>query len=143
MAVRRLLSGSEAAAGDGDPRAPRKSNAVILANNYQLGEGQARRRYVGERWACTTGGGHRREVIFPVRGVHFMARGAILSPRRPCCCGPARRCSLADTIDGAQLRAEGQKKDKPRRGGVSYVNTTAEVKGGVRTTAAPRATPAR
>ncbi|MBY6367924.1 quinolinate synthase NadA, partial [Rhodococcoides corynebacterioides] len=62
-------------------------------------------------------------------GVHFMAETAkILSPSKTVLIPDARAgCSLADSIDAAQLRE--WKAEHPDAVVVSYVNTTAEVKG--------------
>ncbi len=103
-------------------------NAVILAHNYERPEVQDVADYVGDslglsREAAATGA----EVIV-FCGVHFMAEtAAILSPHKTVLLPDlAAGCSLASTIDAAQLRA--WKAEHPGAVVVSYVNTTAEVK---------------
>src|SRR5215468_428807 len=106
----------------------RTSNAVILAHNYQVPEVQDVADYVGDslglsRQAASTDAD---AIIFC--GVHFMAETAkILSPDKTVLIPDARAgCSLADSIDAAQLRE--WKAEYPGAVVVSYVNTTAEVK---------------
>ena len=103
-------------------------NAVILAHNYERPEVQDVADFVGDslglsREAAKTGA----EVIV-FCGVHFMAEtAAILSPTKTVLLPDlAAGCSLAETIDAAQLRA--WKAEHPGAVVVSYVNTSAEVK---------------
>jgi quinolinate synthase len=103
-------------------------HAVILAHNYERPEVQDVADFVGDslglsREAAKTGA----EVIV-FCGVHFMAEtAAILSPGKTVLLPDlAAGCSLAATIDAAQLRA--WKAEHPGAVVVAYVNTTAEVK---------------
>jgi quinolinate synthase len=103
-------------------------NAVILAHNYQVPEVQDVADVVGDslglsRAAAATDAGR---IVFC--GVHFMAETAvILNPGKKVLLPDLEAgCSLADTIDAAQLRA--WKAQHPGAVVVTYVNTTAEVK---------------
>ncbi|MFT4085683.1 MAG: quinolinate synthase NadA [Gordonia sp. (in: high G+C Gram-positive bacteria)] len=104
-------------------------NATILAHNYQLPAIQDIAHHVGDslalsRIAAETDSD---EIIFC--GVHFMAETAkILSPEKRVLIPDERAgCSLADSITADELRA--WKSEYPDALVVSYVNTTAEVKG--------------
>jgi quinolinate synthase len=103
-------------------------DAVLLAHNYQLPEIQDIAHYTGDSLALSriAAASDASTIIFC--GVHFMAETAkILSPDKRVLIPDARAgCSLADSIDGAQLRA--WKAEHPGAVVVSYVNTTAEVK---------------
>jgi quinolinate synthase len=103
-------------------------NAVILAHNYERPEVQDVADFVGDslglsREAASTGAD---VIVFC--GVHFMAEtAAILSPAKTVLLPDlAAGCSLASTIDAAQLRQ--WKAEHPGAVVVAYVNTTAEVK---------------
>jgi quinolinate synthase len=102
--------------------------AVILAHNYQVPWIQDVADFVGDslelsRRAAATDA---REIVFC--GVHFMAEtAALLCPdKRVLIPDLEAGCSLAATIDAAQLRA--WKAEHPGAIVVAYVNTTAEVK---------------
>jgi quinolinate synthase len=102
--------------------------AVILAHNYQVPEVQDVADYVGDslglsRQAAAADG---ERIVFC--GVHFMAETAsILCPEKTVLIpDPDAGCSLAASIDGAQLSA--WKEQYPHGVVVMYVNTTAEVK---------------
>jgi quinolinate synthase len=103
-------------------------NAVILAHNYEYGEIQDVADYVGDSLGMAQFAARSDAPILVVCGVHFMAEtSAILSPEKIVLI-PDRDagCSLAASIDAAQLRA--WKAEHPGAVVVSYVNTTAEVK---------------
>src|SRR5437667_2259970 len=109
-------------------RLARERDAVILAHNYQVPWIQDAADFVGDslelsRQAARTGAA---EIVFC--GVHFMAEtAAILSPgKRVLIPDLGAGCSLAATIDAAQLRA--WKAEHPGAVVVAYVNTSAEVK---------------
>ena len=106
----------------------RAREAVILAHNYQLPEVQDVADFVGDslglsRQAARAEGG---AIVFC--GVHFMAETAkILSPDKTVLIPDlGAGCSLADSIDAAQLRA--WKAQHPGAVVVSCVNTSAAVK---------------
>ncbi len=106
----------------------RARDAVILAHNYQLPEIQDVADFVGDslglsREAAKAGGS---AIVFC--GVHFMAETAkILSPEKTVLIPDLKAgCSLADSIDAAELRA--WKAAHPGAVVVSYVNTSAAVK---------------
>jgi quinolinate synthase len=103
-------------------------DAVILAHNYQSPEVQDLAHHVGDSLALSriAAGSSASTIVFA--GVHFMAETAkILSPDRTVLLpDPDAGCSLADTIDAAQLRE--WKAEHPGAVVVAYVNTTAEVK---------------
>jgi quinolinate synthase len=103
-------------------------DAVLLAHNYQLPEIQDIADHTGDSLALSriAAASDASTIIFC--GVHFMAETAkILSPDKRVLIPDARAgCSLADSIDGEQLRA--WKTEHPGAVVVSYVNTTAEVK---------------
>src|SRR4030081_1365088 len=103
-------------------------DAVILAHNYQLPEIQDIADHTGDSLALSRIAAHADASPIGVCGVHFMAETAkILSPEKTVLIPDARAgCSLADSIDAAQLRA--WKAEHPGAVVVAYVNTTAEVK---------------
>ena len=104
-------------------------NATILAHNYQLPAIQDIADHTGDSLALSriAAEADADEIIFC--GVHFMAETAkILSPDKRVMIPDARAgCSLADSITADDLRA--WKAEFPDAVVVSYVNTTAEVKG--------------
>jgi len=109
-------------------RLAKERDAVLLAHNYQLPEIQDIADHTGDSLALSriAAASDASTIIFC--GVHFMAETAkILSPDKTVLIPDARAgCSLADSIDAAQLRA--WKAEHPGAVVVSYVNTTAEVK---------------
>ena len=103
-------------------------DAVLLAHNYQLPEIQDIADHTGDSLALSRIASESDAATIVFCGVHFMAETAkILSPHKTVLIPDARAgCSLADSIDAAQLRA--WKAEHPGAVVVSYVNTTAEVK---------------
>ncbi|WP_235831428.1 quinolinate synthase NadA [Gordonia zhaorongruii] len=110
-------------------RLAKERNAKILAHNYQLPAIQDVADYVGDSLALSRIAAEvdADEIIFC--GVHFMAETAkILSPEKRVLIPDERAgCSLADSISADELRE--WKAEYPDAVVVSYVNTTAEVKG--------------
>ena len=106
----------------------RERNAVVLAHNYERGEVQDVADYVGDSLGLSREAAKTEADVIVFCGVHFMAEtAAILSPGKTVLLPDmAAGCSLASTIDAAQLRA--WKAEHPGAVVVSYVNTTAEVK---------------
>jgi len=102
--------------------------AVILAHNYERPEVQDLADYVGDSLGLSREAARTDADVIVFCGVHFMAEtAAILSPSKVVLLPDlAAGCSLASTIDAAQLRA--WKAEHPGTVVVSYVNTTAEVK---------------
>jgi quinolinate synthase len=103
-------------------------NAVILAHNYERPEIQDVADYVGDSLGLSREAARTDADVIVFCGVHFMAEtAAILSPQKTVLLPDlAAGCSLASTIDAAQLRA--WKAEHPGAVVVAYVNTTAEVK---------------
>ncbi|MFD6860354.1 quinolinate synthase NadA [Rhodococcus sp. NPDC060090] len=110
-------------------RLAREQNATLLAHNYQLPAIQDIADHVGDSLALSRIAAEAEEGTIVFCGVHFMAETAkILSPNKTVLIPDERAgCSLADSIDADQLRE--WKADHPDAVVVSYVNTTAEVKG--------------
>lgn len=110
-------------------RLARARNATLLAHNYELPAIQDVADHVGDSLALSRIAAEvdSDEIVFC--GVHFMAETAkILSPDKRVLIPDARAgCSLADSITADDLRE--WKADYPDAVVVSYVNTTAEVKG--------------
>ena len=106
----------------------RERNAVILAHNYQLPEVQDVAHYVGDSLGLSRQAARSGAETIVFCGVHFMAEtAAILCPEsRVLIPDLDAGCSLADSIDAAQL-ADWRAK-YPTGVVVMYVNTTAEVK---------------
>ncbi|MQA07043.1 MAG: quinolinate synthase NadA [Pseudonocardiaceae bacterium] len=106
----------------------KQRDAVLLAHNYQLPEIQEVADHTGDSLALSRIAAESDASTIVFCGVHFMAETAkILSPDKTVLIPDARAgCSLADSIDGAQLRD--WKAEHPGAVVVSYVNTTAEVK---------------
>ncbi len=102
--------------------------AVILAHNYERPEVQDVADYVGDSLGLSREAAKTDADIIVFCGVHFMAEtAAILSPTKTVLLPDlAAGCSLASTIDAAQLRQ--WKSEHPGAVVVSYVNTSAEVK---------------
>lgn len=109
-------------------RLAKERDAVLLAHNYQLPEIQDIADHTGDSLALSRIAAASDASTIVFCGVHFMAETAkILSPDKTVLIPDARAgCSLADSIDAAQLRA--WKAEHPDAVVVSYVNTTAEVK---------------
>ncbi|QBJ94786.1 quinolinate synthase NadA [Rhodococcus sp. ABRD24] len=110
-------------------RLAKERNATILAHNYQLPEIQDVADHVGDSLALSRIAAEAEEGTIVFCGVHFMAETAkILSPEKTVLIPDERAgCSLADSITADQLRE--WKAEYPDAVVVSYVNTTAEVKG--------------
>jgi len=106
----------------------RERDAVILAHNYERPEVQDAADFVGDSLGLSREAAKTKAKVIVFCGVHFMAEtAAILSPDKIVLLPDmAAGCSLASTIDGAQLRE--WKNEHPGAIVVSYVNTTAEVK---------------
>jgi len=106
----------------------RERNAVILAHNYERAEVQDVADFVGDSLGLSREAAKTDAEVIVFCGVHFMAEtAAILSPDKTVLLPDlAAGCSLASTIDAAQLRR--WKAEHPGAVVVSYVNTTAEVK---------------
>ncbi len=106
----------------------RQRRAVILAHNYERPEIQDLADYVGDSLGLSREAARTDADVIVFCGVHFMAEtAAILSPSKVVLLPDlAAGCSLASTIDAAQLRA--WKAEHPGAVVVSYVNTSAEVK---------------
>jgi quinolinate synthase len=106
----------------------RERGAVILAHNYQLPEIQDVADYVGDSLGLSQQAAAAGAEMIVFCGVHFMAETAsILCPdKRVLIPDLDAGCSLADSIDAAQLRD--WKARHPGAIVVMYVNTTAEVK---------------
>jgi quinolinate synthase len=106
----------------------KERNAVILAHNYERPEVQDVADYVGDSLGLSREAAKTDADVIVFCGVHFMAEtAAILSPDKTVLLPDlAAGCSLAATIDAAQLRA--WKAEHPGAVVVAYVNTTAEVK---------------
>lgn len=106
----------------------RERNAVILAHNYERPEVQDLADFVGDSLGLSREAAKTSADVIVFCGVHFMAEtAAILSPAKTVLLPDlAAGCSLAETIDAAQLRA--WKAEHPGAIVVSYVNTSAEVK---------------
>jgi quinolinate synthase len=109
-------------------RVARERNAVILAHNYERPEVQDVADVVGDSLGLSREAAKTTADVIVFCGVHFMAEtAAILSPTKSVLLPDlAAGCSLASTIDAAQLRE--WKAEHPGAVVVSYVNTTAEVK---------------
>ncbi len=106
----------------------RERDAVILAHNYERPEVQDAADFVGDSLGLSREAAKTSAKVIVFCGVHFMAEtAAILSPDKIVLLPDmAAGCSLASTIDAAQLRE--WKSEHPGAVVVSYVNTTAEVK---------------
>ena len=109
-------------------RLAKERNAVVIAHNYERPEVQDVADFVGDSLGLSREAAKTEAEIIVFCGVHFMAEtAAILSPDKTVLLPDmAAGCSLAATIDAAQLRA--WKAEHPGAVVVSYVNTTAEVK---------------
>ena len=103
-------------------------DAVILAHNYQVPEIQDVAHHVGDSLALSRIAAKADASTIVFCGVHFMAETAKILAYDKTVLIPDEKagCSLAETINGEQLRA--WKAQHPGAVVVSYVNTTAEVK---------------
>ncbi len=106
----------------------RRTNAVLLAHNYQLPEVQDAADFVGDSLELSRKAAGLDADIIVFCGVHFMAEtAAILSPGKTVLLPEAQAgCPMADMINGRELRA--WKARYPGLKVVCYVNTSAEVK---------------
>src|SRR5918911_3995177 len=104
-------------------------NAVILAHNYERPEVQDVADFVGDSLGLSREAAKTTADVIVFCGVHFMAEtAAILSPHKTVLLPDlAAGCSLASTINAEQVRA--WKAEHPGAAVVSYVNTSAGVKG--------------
>jgi quinolinate synthase len=103
-------------------------DAVILAHNYQRPEIQDVADHVGDSLALSRIAAQSSATTIVFAGVYFMAETAkILAPDKTVLIPePRAGCSLADSIDAAQLRS--WKAEHPGAVVVAYVNTSADVK---------------
>jgi quinolinate synthase len=103
-------------------------DAVILAHNYQVPEVQEAADFVGDSLGLSRKAAAAEESVIAFCGVHFMAESAsVLAPEKTVLIPDLEAgCSLADSIDAAQLRE--WKAAHPEALVVMYVNTTAAVK---------------
>lgn len=106
----------------------KKIGATILAHNYQLPEVQDIADYVGDSLGLSTNAARTEQETIVFCGVHFMAETAsIICPDKVVLIPDLEAgCSLASTIDSAQLKA--WKSEHADAVVVSYVNTSAEIK---------------
>lgn len=110
-------------------RLKQERNAVILAHNYELPEIQDIADYTGDSLALSRIAAQTDAEVIVFCGVHFMAETAkILSPDKTVLIPDAEAgCSLADSLSVEEL-AE-WRSEHPDALVVSYINTTAAVKG--------------
>jgi quinolinate synthase len=103
-------------------------DAIILAHNYQRPEIQDVADHVGDSLALSRIAAQSSATTIVFAGVYFMAETAkILAPDKTVLIPePRAGCSLADSIDAAQLRS--WKAEHPGAVVVAYVNTSADVK---------------
>ena len=106
----------------------KKRGATILAHNYQRPEVQDIADYVGDSLGLSTNAARTEQETIVFCGVHFMAETAsIICPDKVVLIPDLEAgCSLASTIDGAQLKK--WKSEHADAVVVSYVNTSAEIK---------------
>lgn len=110
-------------------RLKEERNAVILAHNYELPEIQDIADHTGDSLALSRIAAETDADVIVFCGVHFMAETAkILSPEKTVLIPDEDAgCSLADSLTAEEL-AE-WKSEHPDALVVSYINTTAAVKG--------------
>jgi quinolinate synthase len=106
----------------------RRTNAVILAHNYQLPEIQDAADFTGDSLELSRKAAALEAAVIVFCGVHFMAEtAAVLSPgKKVLLPEPGAGCPMANMITGRELRM--WKEKYPGRKVVCYVNTSAEVK---------------
>lgn len=106
----------------------KRTNAVILAHNYQIPEVQDAADFTGDSLELSRKAAALDAAVIIFCGVHFMAEtAAILSPgKRVLLPEPGAGCPMANMITGRELRM--WKEKYPGRKVVCYVNTSAEVK---------------
>jgi quinolinate synthase len=109
-------------------RLTNERDAIILAHNYQRPEIQDVADHVGDSLALSRIAAQSSATTIVFAGVYFMAETAkILAPDKTVLIPEAGAgCSLADSIDAAQLRS--WKAEHPGAVVVAYVNTSADVK---------------
>jgi quinolinate synthase len=109
-------------------RLANERDAIILAHNYQRPEIQDVADHVGDSLGLSRIAAQSSATTIVFAGVYFMAETAkILAPDKTVLIPEARAgCSLADSIDAAQLRS--WKAEHPGAVVVAYVNTSADVK---------------
>lgn len=109
-------------------RLTNERDAIILAHNYQRPEIQDVADHVGDSLALSRIAAQSSATTIVFAGVYFMAETAkILAPDKTVLIPePRAGCSLADSIDAAQLRS--WKAEHPGAVVVAYVNTSADVK---------------
>ncbi|NOY74419.1 MAG: quinolinate synthase NadA [Kiritimatiellaeota bacterium] len=105
-----------------------KSNAVILAHNYQLAEAQEVADFVGDSLQLSIEASKTDADVILFCGVRFMAETAyILSPDKMVLLPSLRSgCPMADMAEPEELAA--LKSEHPEAIVVAYVNTSAEIK---------------
>ena len=108
----------------------RKTNAIILAHNYQRPEVQDVADYTGDSLELSRKAAETGADVIVFCGVHFMAETAkILSPGKTVLLPDENAgCPMADMITAEQLSQE--KKKYPGVQVVCYVNSSAAVKAG-------------
>src|ERR1044072_9971779 len=106
----------------------KEQDAIILAHNYQLPEIQDVADFIGDSLALSRKAEKTNAKTIIFCGVHFMAETAsIICPDKVVLIPDLEAgCSLASTIDSAQLKA--WKSEHADAVVVSYVNTSAEIK---------------
>ncbi len=107
----------------------RERNALILAHNYQRDEIQALADITGDSLGLSMEAARAEHDVIVFCGVHFMAESAaILAPEKTVLLPRADAgCPMADMIDADGLRR--MKSEHPAATVVTYVNSTAAVKG--------------
>jgi quinolinate synthase len=106
----------------------KKQNAVILAHNYQLPEGQEIADFRGDSLELSRMAAKTEAKVIVFCGVDFMAETAsILSPDKKVIMPDIKAtCPMANMMSADQLKAI--KKEHPGAVTVGYVNTSAQVK---------------